>query len=48
MVLSIETEYLHPDAGHIKTEDTVVVTPKGFDIYGEGGRSWNRGGTAAH
>jgi len=26
----------------------VVVTPKGFDIYGEGGRGWNRGGTAAH
>jgi hypothetical protein len=25
----------------------VVVTPKGFDIYGEGGRGWNRGGTAA-
>jgi hypothetical protein len=23
-----------------------VVTDKGFDIYGEGGRGWNRGGTA--
>ena len=27
-------------------EDTVVVTDAGFDIYGEGGRGWNRGGTA--
>jgi hypothetical protein len=24
----------------------VVVTDKGFEIYGEGGRGWNRGGTA--
>jgi hypothetical protein len=23
-----------------------VVTDNGFDIYGEGGRGWNRGGTA--
>jgi len=24
----------------------VAVTDKGFEIYGEGGRGWNRGGTA--
>jgi hypothetical protein len=23
-----------------------VVTDTGFDIYGEGGRGWNRGGSA--
>jgi hypothetical protein len=23
-----------------------VVSDTGFDIYGEGGRGWNRGGTA--
>jgi len=23
-----------------------VVTDSGFDIYGEDGRGWNRGGTA--
>jgi hypothetical protein len=23
-----------------------VVTGTGFDIYGEGGRGWNRGGSA--
>jgi Xaa-Pro aminopeptidase len=48
MVVSVETTLAHPERGFIKLEDTVVVTPKGFDIYGEGGRSWNRGGTAAH
>jgi Xaa-Pro aminopeptidase len=48
MVVSVETTLAHPERGFIKLEDTVVVTPKGFDIYGEGGRSWNRGDTAAH
>ena len=33
--------------GFIKLEDTAVVTPNGWDIYGEGARGWNRGGTAA-
>jgi Xaa-Pro aminopeptidase len=47
MVVSVETTLAHPERGFIKLEDTVVVTPKGFDIYGEGGRGWNRGGTAA-
>ena len=46
MVVSVETTLLHPRRGFIKLEDTVVVTGTGFDIYGEGGRGWNRGGTA--
>ena len=46
MVVSVETTLQHPQRGFIKLEDTVVVTDSGFDIYGEGGRGWNRGGTA--
>ena len=45
MVISVETTLKHPRRGFIKLEDTVAVTPTGFDIYGEGGRGWNRGGT---
>ena len=45
MVISVETTLKHPRRGFIKLEDTVVVTDAGFDIYGEGGRGWNRGGT---
>ena len=47
MVISVETTLQHPKRGFIKLEDTVVVTDKGFDIYGEGARGWNRAGTAA-
>src|SRR5262245_39624123 len=47
MVVSVETTLQHPRRGFIKLEDTVVVTDGGFDIYGEGARGWNRGGTAA-
>jgi len=46
MVVSVETTLQHPKRGFIKLEDTVVVTDSGFDIYGEGGRGWNRGGTS--
>jgi Xaa-Pro aminopeptidase len=45
MVVSIETTMLHPRRGFIKLEDTVAVTQTGFEIYGAGGRGWNRGGT---
>jgi len=45
MVISVETTLKHPRRGFIKLEDTVAVTGAGFDIYGEGGRGWNRGGT---
>ena len=46
MVVSVETTLQHPKRGFIKLEDTIVVTDTGFDIYGEGARGWNRGGTA--
>jgi Xaa-Pro aminopeptidase len=46
MVVSVETTLRHPSRGFIKLEDTVVVTDSGHEIYGEGARGWNRGGTA--
>ena len=48
MVISVETTLAHPKRGFIKLEDTVVVHRQGCDIYGEGARGWNRGGTAAY
>src|SRR5262249_44254628 len=36
MVVSVETTLQHPKRGFIKLEDTVVVTEKGHEIYGEG------------
>src|SRR3954463_4119834 len=47
MVISVETTLKHPTRGFIKLEDTIAVTDTGFEIFGEGGRGWNRGGTAA-
>lgn len=44
MVVSIETTMKHPKRGFIKLEDTVAVTPTGYEIFGEGGRGWNLGG----
>jgi Xaa-Pro aminopeptidase len=46
MVVSVETTLQHPQRGFIKLEDTVVVTPKGFDVYGDRIRGWNRAGGA--
>jgi Xaa-Pro aminopeptidase len=46
MVISVETTLQHPKRGFIKLEDTVAVTDTGFEIYGEGGRGWNRSGSA--
>jgi Xaa-Pro aminopeptidase len=46
MVLSIETTMQHPKRGFIKLEDTVAVRKDGFEMLGEQGRGWNRGGTA--
>jgi Xaa-Pro aminopeptidase len=46
MVVSIETTLKHPTRGFIKLEDTVAVTASGYEIFGEAGRGWNRGGTA--
>jgi Xaa-Pro aminopeptidase len=44
-VISVETTVLHPSRGFIKLEDTVVVTDKGHEVYGEGGRGWNKAGS---
>jgi Xaa-Pro aminopeptidase len=46
MVVSVETTLQHPRRGFIKLEDTVVVTPSGFDVYGDRARGWNRAGGA--
>ena len=48
MVLSVETTMLHPDArlhqarGHAWPSRTT-----GYEMFGDRGRGWNRGGTAA-
>jgi Xaa-Pro aminopeptidase len=47
MVISIETTLKHPRRGFVKLEDTVAVTSAGYEIYGEGGRGWNRAGEHA-
>ena len=47
MVVSVETTMKHPKRGFIKLEDTVAVKPTGHEIFGEGGRGWNLGGTAS-
>lgn len=44
-VISVETTLKHPTRGFIKLEDTIAVTDTGFEIFGEGGRGWNRGGS---
>ena len=46
MVISVETTMLHPARGFIKLEDTLAVTAGGYEMFGERGRGWNRGGTA--
>jgi Xaa-Pro aminopeptidase len=47
MVVSVETTLQHPRRGFIKLEDTVVVTPTGFEVYGDRARGWNRAGRIA-
>lgn len=44
MVISVETTMLHPKRGFIKLEDTLAITETGYEMYGERGRGWNRGG----
>ena len=46
MVISVETTLKHPQRGFIKLEDTVIVTPAGFEVYGDRIRGWNRAGRA--
>lgn len=40
MVLSIETEFLHADVGHVKVENTVLVTDNGNEIMTPDGFRW--------
>lgn len=40
MVLSIETDFIHPEVGHVKIEDAVAVTANGFEGLGDAGREW--------
>jgi Xaa-Pro aminopeptidase len=40
MVLSLEMEFLHPDAGHVKIEDMAAVTVAGGELLGPAGRDW--------
>lgn len=44
MVISVETTMLHPSRGFIKLEDTLAITADGYEMFGERGRGWNRGG----
>jgi Xaa-Pro aminopeptidase len=37
-VLSVETEYHHPEVGHVKIEDTIAITPDGAEGLGDLGR----------
>ena len=41
MVLSIETEFIHPEVGHVKIEDAVAVTEEGCEGLGDLGREWH-------
>ena len=37
-ILSLETEFLHPEIGHVKIEDTIAITPNGAQGLGDIGR----------
>ena len=41
MVVSVEMEFRHPDAGHIKIEDMVVVTGQGGEVISPGSDIWS-------
>lgn len=40
MVVSVETDYLDPEIGHIKLEDSVVVSARGCEGLGDVHREW--------
>jgi len=44
IVISVETTMLHPRRGFIKLEDTLAITEGGYEMFGDRGRGWNRGG----
>jgi Xaa-Pro dipeptidase len=41
MVLSVETDFIHPEIGHVKIEDAVAVTEEGCQGLGDLGREWH-------
>lgn len=41
MVLSVETDFIHPEVGHVKIEDAVAVTERGCEGLGDAGREWH-------
>lgn len=42
MVISVETTMLHSTRGFIKLEDTLAVTPDGYEMFGKIGRGWTQ------
>jgi Xaa-Pro aminopeptidase len=46
MVISVETDFLHPEVGHVKIEDAVAVTSDGCEGFGDRGRDWTIPGMA--
>ncbi len=40
MVLSVETDFLVPETGHVKIEDAVIVEDTGCEGLGDTGREW--------
>jgi len=44
MCISIETTMAHPKRGFIKLEDTIMVTPDGYEALGDGARGYNKAG----
>jgi Xaa-Pro dipeptidase len=41
MILSIETDIIHPEVGHVKIEDAVAVTETECEGLGDQGRDWH-------
>ena len=41
MILSIETDFIHPEVGHVKIEDAVAGTETGCEGLGDLGREWH-------
>jgi Xaa-Pro aminopeptidase len=41
MILSIETDFVHPEVGHVKIEDAVAVTERGGEGLGDLGRAYH-------
>jgi Xaa-Pro aminopeptidase len=41
MVISVETTLAHDVGGYVKLEDSIFVTPQGYEAVGDSGRGWN-------